>query len=322
MADPNEHHTSYWGFGKPDTSEEISWGGVNADFKFYAVGSAGSPEWGKLIFQKNSWYRIRFDYYSTDKTFDMSVQSMTAFSGLEVNSINKPLTGIRLSANNDGHSVIYYDDIEVLGQYCDWWVFRETWETGSIDPNRWKQFGSPAPIIQNLGHNSNYSLDTNGDANYQSGVVTLRQFVWKPGTVVSVWVNAKDTSFTYWHHIVFRLGNTEPGNTDERKQPCVACFDWCYETSSSNRRFQAVVKRDSGNTVLRKEDRTYLSFSEWHLWQIEIVGKRHVRFWVDGQLFAESTEVDLSRGKGPIIIDGRSYIDPHYIDDVTVYFNR
>ena len=56
-------------------------------------------------------------------------------------------------------------------------LFSENWELGVIDNSKWNSWGYPLPNISSSSNKlGNYSLDSNGDSAYLSGVVSVQTF--------------------------------------------------------------------------------------------------------------------------------------------------
>ena len=89
---------------------------------------------------------------------------------------------------NDGTTVdINIDDIDMITFETP--SFYEGWESGIINPVKWKTFGSPLPIlIEGGGHNSVYGFDANGDGAHSSGALTYQNFDLSQRPVISFWV--------------------------------------------------------------------------------------------------------------------------------------
>lgn len=78
------------------------------------------------------------------------------------------------------------DPSEFIAVPVDPSEFYEDWETGEINTNKWKIWGSPSPSIVSGGNSiGNYAITSNGDSSYDSGVTSLQGFDVRPGLVVS-----------------------------------------------------------------------------------------------------------------------------------------
>ena len=94
-------------------------------------------------------------------------------------------------------------------------IFSEDWESG-INPSKWKVWGNPSPFIETgIGRNNSNALDCNGDANYQSGLVSYQTI--NLGTVrnISFWINSHargETPSAYWQNITMGISSTTADN--------------------------------------------------------------------------------------------------------------
>lgn len=67
----------------------------------------------------------------------------------------------------------------------------EDWETGVIDPLAWHSFGSPAPKVVGAS-STGFSMESDGDDNFESGLVTQEEFLVAPGLEVSFKLHVED----------------------------------------------------------------------------------------------------------------------------------
>lgn len=200
------------------------------------------------------------------------------------------------------------------------YFFEETWETGVIDSAKWKTIGSPTPLLQSEGFdNSQYSLDTNGDSSYDSGLVSYQEFPWLTGMVLSARIKVTENTSAEWDVTTIRLCRSDASSVSQTSIPMLGEICWAYDTNEN--RLSCAFYNGSSGITLRTENRSYIEIGEWHLFEIEITEENTLRYWIDGELFAESdNSVDLSRGYGSIAVHGRSYHEPHYMDNIRVYY--
>jgi len=113
-----------------------------------------------------------------------------------------------------GRSEVGVDDVCVLPPVpeASQLALVEDWESGAIDPLVWKSFGSPAPEVWPLGHESPYSFHANGDGSYESGVASWTAFDMATLPEVSFWCRGSESGTPSSVHVAIALTTAEAYN--------------------------------------------------------------------------------------------------------------
>lgn len=103
----------------------------------------------------------------------------------------------------------------------------EDWESGTIDPQKWINFGSPLATITSTHAKDLYSMTSNGDSNWDSGVASQEAFNIVPGfsAEVSVYMDSVGTSRSWGR---FSVDTTPPANFDTNYGPSASCIIGFY----------------------------------------------------------------------------------------------
>ena len=72
--------------------------------------------------------------------------------------------------------------------------FSEDWESGIIDPVKWHRWGSPSPSVVDVGGDRVWT--SNGDANFESGIVSVPEFSFEPGLSIEFDMYVNDASWS------------------------------------------------------------------------------------------------------------------------------
>jgi len=193
-------------------------------------------------------------------------------------------------------------------------LFFEDWESGTIDTEIWKKVGSPDPIISTPGYNGSlYSLDTNGDGNYNSDVVTYEEFPLDWLYLSFFGKFDRLASASAWNIFSARISNKSAADISDGNHETLVRISVDYCDTSGKR--GAVVYDVKGE--IHKEGEYFVDIA-WHYYAMNVNSNGTVSFYVDEELRWTSAEtVDTSVSK-PIMMSGRSAHEPHYIDNISV----
>ncbi|MCK4694895.1 MAG: hypothetical protein KAT74_03990 [Candidatus Cloacimonetes bacterium] len=186
-------------------------------------------------------------------------------------------------------------------------IFTEDWESGLINPSIWEKWGLPLPEIASVGYNSNYSLDPNGNASYDSGVHTIQEFQLNG---MSLSFDVKITTTTA-HYEDFRIGFTD---NDHNPGPSGGYSFLVYVDLHGDENNYRVHYRLPGEIYKDSYD------GSWDHYEIKMRNNGHVEFYRDNELrYTSTSNIDYSLyNSQSIFISGRSVAGPVYADNIVL----
>jgi len=184
-------------------------------------------------------------------------------------------------------------------------------EDFSSDLNQWTLFGSPLSYIDTSLGNLVPSLQTNGDANYGSGLNSVEGFALTPGTTIVYHGRLERLA---WHN-AFAVIPYRDWTCGEYTGDYAARFE--YGSSCPDGFCLQAAVRDSATTYEHSPNLPALAPRLFHDFKIEILEDSRVSFYADDMstpAWTSSVSVDTSYGTGPLCLNGRKA----WLDNVTV----
>jgi len=193
-------------------------------------------------------------------------------------------------------------------------LFFEDWESGAINTAIWKKIGSPKPkIVEPGAASSRYSLDTNGDGWYNSGLISYEEFLLEGLSVSFLGKFDRLAPASHWNVFNIRISNKSAENTSDGNIDVLAQLAINYCDASGKRGSVICLVGDE-----KFREGEYFVDSKWHCYGMSVNPDGTVSFYVDGELRWTSSEtIDTSAAK-PVMLSGRSFHEPHYVDNITV----
>lgn len=194
-------------------------------------------------------------------------------------------------------------------------LFTENWESGSVDATKWNQWGWPLPSISGASHaQGDFSLDSNGDSAYLSGVVSKQTFTPVAGLQLSV--DAYIQSASQWSELEFGFADTT--SIDSTPQ----YFEYSYTSlyidadtqGSGHNRWSYFRKHNgaasAGSDPVVNAELPATVFDGWHNYKFTFTDDQTVQISMDDSLIYESPSnwYDYSiDNEVTIYLGGRSY---------------
>ena len=194
-------------------------------------------------------------------------------------------------------------------------LFSENWELGVIDNSKWNSWGYPLPNISSSSNKlGNYSLDSNGDSAYLSGVVSVQTFTPVAGLELSI--DAYIQSASQWSELEFGFSNTTTIDTTPQyfEYSTASLYidadtqgfgynRWSYFNNSYD-------ATSAGSDPLINAELTNTTFDDWHNYKFTFTEYQTIQISIDNILTYESPtnwyDYD-SDNEVAIYLGGRSY---------------
>ena len=194
-------------------------------------------------------------------------------------------------------------------------LFSENWELGVIDNSKWNSWGYPLPNISSPSHKlGNYSLDSNGDSAYLSGVVSVQTFTHVAGLELSI--DAYIQSASQWSELEFGFSNTTTIDTTPQyfEYSTASLYidadtqgfghnRWSYFNNSYG-------ATSAGSDPLINAELPNTTFDSWHNYKFTFTDDQTIQISIDNILAYESPihwyDYD-SDNEVAIYLGGRSY---------------
>ena len=180
-------------------------------------------------------------------------------------------------------------------------LLTEDWSRG-IDTARWVAFGDPDPTVVSGSGPSGHAFLNDGDANYDSGVLTRRALSLSRGLTLEWWASLPMTGHLYQ---TFRIGlSTSPlPIPDDLHPPDMDVLDFSADARPAVTYVQS--QRGSGKRVLLSLPARRAA---WHRYVLELRPDGSVLYLVDGRLRWRSAPgfVDPLPKEARIRLSGRS----------------
>ncbi len=192
-------------------------------------------------------------------------------------------------------------------------LFDEDWETGEINGEIWKKFGAPEPTLRNNGHGGSvYSLDTNGDSDKYSGVVTLDRFSLL-NLSVSFYAKYEAIGGEASNNFEIAITKDDPAGIIENGYSTIIGIEVSYGNDSGNQFIKYHINVDGEN------DSDALVDNNWYHYQFEVNQDKTVSFFIDDVLKYTSYGAIDTNNDGSLIISGDSQLNyHHYIDNIHI----
>ncbi len=189
----------------------------------------------------------------------------------------------------------------------------ESWEHG-IDSTIWLSFGDPRPEVgEDLGRGGSFGLLPNGDAKYNSGVLTRASFDRTRGLTITFWAKGEfDTPMPSWQGfgvaVTATLPESSAGDVSIPHQLSIGVGRPEMEAP--------VTIRFAGFSL---EASPAWDPEEWHQYALQLLPNLDAELWIDGR------RVFTARGATPsvpflhVMLQGRASHAPVVYDDVEVW---
>ena len=181
--------------------------------------------------------------------------------------------------------------------------------SGSLTAN-WDFYGSPSPIKQTTQGNPAPCFDNNGDGMYDSGATSKLTFDYSNGLIIESDMYCESSASGCW--VSATMGILEDYDFHDTKSPSFAIqFTNAYAGTLCNNPSQGVASCHIITESGVKEGRRLDDYNDlqggWHRYKIVIEPSRHVKFYIDGDLFYETTDkVSINHNNMPVLLGNRS----------------
>lgn len=201
-------------------------------------------------------------------------------------------------------------------------LFLEKWESGVIDPAKWKSWGSPAPVLVTGYGIGSWAIDLNGDNYWGSGVVSYASF--------DMTVSGRFLRFMARPH----AGGEPPigyGQYIQIGLSCVQAGDWPDDGSApwesgvpvyiqiANAYDPPVFNVRVGPEHTAIPYDPALIHGVWRCYSIGINPDGTVTFWLDSSpIYVSTATIDPCLAHACIATEGRSVATTNLLDHITI----
>jgi len=201
-------------------------------------------------------------------------------------------------------------------------LFREDWETGTINTTIWQKAGTPQPAINSNGRDSDYSMNINGDNWCHSGVYTLEKFDTADGLVSEFWLKGAlqgDYGMAIFGAYATDAGPRSPCQAEGYKQHINWVALHC-DVGSESLTYNLMAYDLMGEYVGDYINEPFPG-TDWHKYLIAIQPDGRMAFYMDDELrFTTSATVDfVEYPQLRLQIFGKATHAPLLVDDIKVY---
>jgi len=194
---------------------------------------------------------------------------------------------------------------------CPSVLFSEDWESG-IDLQKWLPYGEPRPsLYPGEGLYGSTAMDSNGDSNYDSGLIARTPLDITSGITVEFWLRGYGEAWS--PHAGPQVGLSAcpaDGNNE-------SCRDWVVDIEPCPQYMGVYLYSKAGQAW----ERWAPLDDTWHKYRFTVTPNGLVDFYRDDVLkFSTTTPLDLSTyGTLQLDVRGRSVASYWYLDNITAY---
>jgi len=174
----------------------------------------------------------------------------------------------------------------------------------------WNLYGNPNPIKETTLGNPSPCFDNNGDGMYDSGATSRLTFDFSNGLIIEGDMYCLSSESGCW--VSATMGILQGYDFHDTKSPSFAIqFTNSYSGTRCDSQAEGVASchiiTESGELEGRRVDHYNDLQGEWHHYKIVIEPSRHVKFYIDGDLFYATTgKVSLDYNNMPVLLGNRS----------------